>query len=79
MRRLCPRHDGWYCSRRKNAPDTASISRNSASDDIGSGRFIVRCLGAERYLDANIVNLSEGARLAELMKRQSVGAPQVLR
>lgn len=27
----------------------------SASDDIGTGRFIVRCLGAERYLDAATV------------------------
>jgi hypothetical protein len=26
-----------------------------ASDDIGSGRFVVRCLGAERYLDAETV------------------------
>jgi hypothetical protein len=28
---------------------------DQASDDIGSGRFIVRCLGAERYLDAETV------------------------
>jgi hypothetical protein len=28
---------------------------DSASDDIGTGRFIVRCLGAERYLDAATV------------------------
>jgi len=28
---------------------------DKAGDDIGTGRFIVRCLGAERYLDAETV------------------------
>jgi hypothetical protein len=28
---------------------------DGAGDDIGTGRFIVRCLGAERYLDAETV------------------------
>ena len=41
-------------------PGVTSLARlrdllEKAGDDIGNGRFIVRCLGAERYLDASTV------------------------
>ena len=36
-------------------PEKWAALLEKAGDDIGNGRFIVRCLGAERYLDPEVV------------------------
>jgi hypothetical protein len=60
------------------SPEKWAELLEKAGDDIGNGRFIVRCLGAERYLDYETVAVLLTLRQNLISERQRLTAADIM-